>query len=110
MNPNDNDDSRSVALYWDFENLHAGLVEAKYGEGAYAKQDNRFKVQEPLVDVQAVVELSASFGSVAINRAYGNWQYFGRYRDALLQSSRRTDSAVSARRLCKKRRRHQVLP
>ena len=41
MNPNDNDDSRSVALYWDFENLHAGLLEAKYGEGAYAKQDNR---------------------------------------------------------------------
>ena len=35
MNPNDNDDSRSVALYWNFENLHAGLMEAKYGEGAY---------------------------------------------------------------------------
>lgn len=87
MNPNDNDDSRSVALYWDFENLHAGLMEAKYGEGAYAKQDNRFKVQEPLVDVQALVELGASFGPVAINRAYGNWQYFGRYRDALLQSA-----------------------
>jgi len=87
MNPHDNDDSRSVALYWDFENLHAGLMEAKYGEGAYAKQDNRFKVQEPLIDVQALVELGASFGPVAINRAYGNWQYFGRYRDALLQSA-----------------------
>ena len=87
MNANDNDDSRSVALYWDFENLHAGLMEAKYGEGAYAKQDNRFKVQEPLIDVQALVELGASFGPIAINRAYGNWQYFGRYRDALLQSA-----------------------
>lgn len=84
---NDNDESGSVALYWDFENLHAGLIEAKYGEGAYAKQDNRFKVQEPLIDVQALVELGASFGPVAINRAYGNWQYFGRYRDALLQGS-----------------------
>jgi hypothetical protein len=60
MNPNDNDDSRSVALYWDFENLHAGIMEAKYGEGAYAKQDNRFKVQEPLIDVQALVELQAA--------------------------------------------------
>jgi hypothetical protein len=78
------EESRSVALYWDFENLHAGLMEAKYGEGAYAKQDNRFKVQEPLIDVQALVELGASFGPVAINRA---WQYFGRYRDALLQSA-----------------------
>lgn len=87
MNPNGNDDNRSVALYWDFENLHAGLMDAKYGEGAYAKQDNRFKPQEPVIDVQALVELGASFGPVAINRAYGNWQFFGRYRDALLQSA-----------------------
>ena len=79
--------NHAVAIYWDFENLHAGLVEAKYGEGAYAKQDNRFKPQEPLVDLQAVLELAASFGPVAINRAYGNWQFFGRYRDALLQGA-----------------------
>ncbi|WP_259371719.1 NYN domain-containing protein [Rubrivivax albus] len=38
-------------------------------------------------DVQALVELGASFGPVAINRAYGNWQYLGRYRDSLLQSA-----------------------
>lgn len=87
MGTEGNDDGRSVAMYWDFENLHAGLMEAKYGEGAYAKQDNRFKPQEPLVDLQALVELGASFGPVAINRAYGNWQFFGRYRDALLQSA-----------------------
>jgi len=74
----------SVALYWDFENLHASLCEAKQ-EGAYSKQDNRFRVQEPLIDIQAVVELAASFGPIAINRAYCNWQYFSRYRDALLQ-------------------------
>ena len=76
----------SIALYWDFENLHASLVEAKE-EGAYAKQDNRFKVQEPLVDVQAVIALATSLGPIAINRAYCNWQYFGRYRDALLQNT-----------------------
>lgn len=87
MSTDESSANRAVAIYWDFENLHAGLVEAKYGEGAYAKQDNRFKPQEPLVDVQALVELAASFGPVAINRAYGNWQFFGRYRDALLQSA-----------------------
>ena len=76
----------SVALYWDFENLHASLCEARQ-EGAYSKQDNRFRVQEPLIDIQAVVELAASFGPIAINRAYCNWQYFSRYRDALLQSA-----------------------
>jgi NYN domain/OST-HTH/LOTUS domain len=81
------EDGRSVALYWDFENLHAGVPDAKYGDGTYAKQDLRFKPQEPLIDVQALVELSASFGPVAINRAYGNWQFFGRYRDALLQAA-----------------------
>ena len=77
----------SVALYWDFENLHANLCEVAQGEGAYGKPDNRFKVQEPLVDVQALVELAVSFGPVAINRAYCNWQYFGRYRDALMQNA-----------------------
>ncbi len=72
-----------VALYWDFENLHAALCEAR-AEGSYSKQDNRFKVQEPLVDVGAIVALAASLGPLAINRAYCNWQYFGRYRDALM--------------------------
>lgn len=87
MAGNDNEENRSVALYWDFENLHAGLAEAKYGEGVYSKPDNRFKAQEPLIDVQAVVELGSSFGPIAINRAYCNWQFYGRYRDALLQSA-----------------------
>jgi hypothetical protein len=87
MNANDNEDSRSVAIYWDFENLHAGLMEAKHGDGAYSKQDNRFKPQEPLIDIQALSEFGASFGPVAINRAYCNWQFYGRYRDSLLQSA-----------------------
>lgn len=87
MNRSDSDDNKSVALYWDFENLHASLVDARQGEGSYNKPDGRFKAQEPLIDVQAIVELAASFGPIAINRAYCNWQYFGRYRDALLQGA-----------------------
>ncbi len=76
----------SVAMYWDFENLHAGLCDLEQ-EGFYAKQDTRFKVQEPLIDVQAVADYAASFGKISIHRAYCNWQYFGRYRDVLLQNS-----------------------
>lgn len=87
MNRSDNEQNKSVALYWDFENLHASLVDARQGDGAYNKPDGRFKAQEPLIDVQAIVELAASFGPIAINRAYCNWQYFGRYRDALLQGA-----------------------
>ncbi len=82
----DKEDPASVALYWDFENLHASLCEARQ-EGAYSRQDNRFRVQEPLIDIQALLELAMSFGPIAINRAYCNWQYFSRYRDALLQGA-----------------------
>lgn len=87
MNRSDSEENQSVALYWDFENLHASLSDARLGEGSYNKPDGRFKAQEPLVDVQAIVELASSFGPIAINRAYCNWQYFGRYRDALLQGA-----------------------
>ena len=87
MTRRDNDENASVALYWDFENLHASLLEDAQGEGAYGKPDGRFKAQEPYIDVQAVIELASSFGPIAINRAYCNWQWFGRYRDALLQGA-----------------------
>lgn len=87
MNRNACEANKSVALYWDFENLHASLSDGRLGEGSYNKPDGRFKSQEPLVDVQAIVELASSFGPIAINRAYCNWQYFGRYRDALLQGA-----------------------
>lgn len=86
MRPRVSEQVPSVAIYWDFENLHASLCEARQ-EDAYSKQDNRFRVQEPLIDIQAIVELAASFGPIAINRAYCNWQYFSRYRDSLLQSA-----------------------
>jgi hypothetical protein len=87
LNRNDYDDSPSVVLYREFENLHAGLMKAACGEVAYAKHDKPLQPQEPFIDVQTLVKLGASFGLVAINRAYGNWQYFDRYRVALLQSA-----------------------
>ena len=40
-----------------------------------------------MVNVQAIIELAASYGPVPINRAYCSWQFFGRYRDALLQGA-----------------------
>lgn len=43
MGIDNNDNGRSVAMYWDFEKLHAGVLEARYGDGAYPKQDNRFR-------------------------------------------------------------------
>ena len=71
----------AVAIYWDFENVHACLVDDADGDGAY--RSGRFKPQEPVVDIDPVMEYAATFGRVVVHRAYANWQYFGRYRDEL---------------------------
>lgn len=70
-----------VAIYWDFENLHAVLTDQQNGQDYY--RDHRMSVQAPVVDVEPVLDYAASFGDVIIHRAYGNWQFFSRYRDAL---------------------------
>jgi hypothetical protein len=71
----------AVAIYWDFENVHACMVDDAEGDGAY--RSTRFKPQEPVVDTDPVMEYAATFGRVVVHRAYANWQYFGRYRDEL---------------------------
>ena len=73
----------TVAIYWDFENIHATLSDRRFHPGYYQK--SAFTVQEPVVDVSVVMDYVANLGAVAINRAYGNWQWFSRYRDALNQ-------------------------
>jgi len=78
-------DKPSVAIYWDFENIHASLIDQLKGTGTY--RQSRFTPQDPVVNVAALMEFCASFGSIAINRAYGNWQWFARYREALLHNA-----------------------
>lgn len=76
-----NSEAAKVAIYWDFENLHAVLTDLEFGPDFY--RDHRLTVQAPVADVVPIVEYAASLGDVIINRAYGNWQFFSRYRDAL---------------------------
>jgi hypothetical protein len=78
-------DRPSVAIYWDFENIHATLIDQVKGSGTY--RQTRFSPQEAVVNVAALMEFGASFGAIAINRAYGNWQWFARYREALLHNA-----------------------
>lgn len=80
-----NNDQPNVAVYWDFENIHASLLNQRSGPETYRLA--RFTPQEPLVDVEALMEFAASLGAVAINRAYGNWQWFSRYREVLLHNA-----------------------
>lgn len=74
----------NVAIYWDFENIQASLVEKKGGMGGYGR--TKFQAQEALIDVDSVMEYAATFGVVSINRAYCNWQWYGKYREALLRN------------------------
>jgi uncharacterized protein (TIGR00288 family) len=74
----------NVAIYWDFENIQASLVEKKGGFGAYGR--TKYQNQEALIDVDSVMEFAATFGVISINRAYCNWQWYGKYREALLQN------------------------
>lgn len=69
-----------VAMYWDFENIHASLYEQEVGP---YKEAARFKPQQELLDVAAVMDFARSVGRVCINRAYCNWSFFFRYSDAL---------------------------
>ena len=74
-------ESPRVAVYWDFENVHASLLDELRGDGAYRR--SFFAPQETIVDLEPVLDFAAAFGSIAVNRAYGNWQWFGKYRGAL---------------------------
>ena len=77
----------TVAVYWDFENLHASLYDAKNGSGSYGNKRVRGKSQEILIDVQTLYDFAATYGNVAINKAYCNWQWFAQYRHALLKNA-----------------------
>ena len=61
-----------VGLYWDFENVHASLHEAANGPNTYARL--RFRPQEALVNIKAVMDYASTIGVIAINKAYANWQ------------------------------------
>jgi len=77
-------DKDSVAVYWDFENLHAGLYDAKNESGSYQKMSRR-KQHDVLIDVQAVYDFATTYGNIAIDKAYCNWQWYSKYRDRLLK-------------------------
>ncbi|HQF56207.1 MAG TPA: NYN domain-containing protein [Fibrobacteria bacterium] len=78
------DTTTNVAIYWDFENLQASLVEKKGGPGAYGR--TKYQAQEALIDIESIMEYAATFGVVSINRAYCNWQWYGKYREPLLHN------------------------
>lgn len=75
----------NVAIYWDFENLHASLVDEREGEGAYGRA--WYRPQPALIEVRPVLDYAASIGRIVVNRAYANWQHLAKYRTALLENA-----------------------
>ena len=75
------EDNTKVAIYWDFENLHAILANIRNGESWY--WNNRYTPQPKFLELRPIIEYAASLGDIIIHRAYGNWQWFAEYRDDL---------------------------
>ena len=73
-----------VALYFDFDNIVISRYDQLHGEGAYRKDTSRSKtvapgtvasarLKEATVDIDAVLDFAATFGTIAIARAYADW-------------------------------------
>lgn len=71
--------AEQIALYWDFENIHASLCTLRYGPHWYRDKMNRHSRQPALVDINSIMEFINSVGEVNINKAYGNWSFFFGY-------------------------------
>ncbi|MBN8457911.1 MAG: NYN domain-containing protein [Verrucomicrobia bacterium] len=66
-----------LAVYWDFENVHAAIYEQEHGANSYRK--GRFGKQPDLVNVEAIMNYVLARGPVAVNRAYANWAWLTAY-------------------------------
>jgi uncharacterized protein (TIGR00288 family) len=73
-----------VALYFDFDNIVISRYDQLHGESSYRKDTSRTKMvapgtqawkrlQQATVDIDAVLDFAATFGTIAIARAYADW-------------------------------------
>jgi uncharacterized LabA/DUF88 family protein len=73
-----------VAVYWDFENIHASLMDQLQGEGAY----RRHRGQHPeVVRFRPIMAYAASLGEVVVRKAYADWHWFRSYRRVMLDTA-----------------------
>lgn len=68
---------KNVAVYWDFENIHASLCARANGPSWY--RGNVFTKQPHLVDINSIMQYVAELGNVNINKAYANWSFLYAY-------------------------------
>ncbi|GAA1507231.1 uncharacterized protein (TIGR00288 family) [Agromyces terreus] len=71
-----------VALYFDFDNIVISRYDQLHGDSQYRRDTSRRKtitsetaerLTQATVDVDAVLDFAATFGTIAIARAYADW-------------------------------------
>jgi len=79
-------DAARVAVYLDFDNVVISRYDNVHGDGAWRKDDARHhtadagsadpvdvRLADARVDLGAVIDYAASFGTVALTKAYADW-------------------------------------
>lgn len=74
-----------LAVYWDFENIHASLCNLEFGNNWYIK--NRTTEQPQVIAIDSIMEFIAALGLVNINKAYADWSSFYKYSPSLQEFS-----------------------
>ena len=71
----------SLALFWDFTQLHESLLTAANDGTSY--RVSATVPQPEVIDVECLLGFADGAGRVVLNRAYADWRPFGSYADAL---------------------------
>ena len=73
-----------VAVYLDFDNIVLSWYDRVHGRNSFARDRQRIaedpsqpeiaaRLQEPAIDVGAVIDYASSFGTLVLTRAYADW-------------------------------------
>ena len=79
----------SVAIYWDFENIHASVMNFEVGSDWFKRlKDKKLRMEETKVlDIAAIMQYASTLGEVVINKAYANWTNFWPYTEPVNEYS-----------------------
>jgi hypothetical protein len=76
-----------IAVYWDFENIHAAVLATTEPPPAKPYRETFFQPQPKAVSIAAIMEYISSEGTVCLNRAYANWKPMSKYAPSLQEWS-----------------------
>ncbi|MBB4080609.1 hypothetical protein GGR28_003244 [Lewinella aquimaris] len=75
----------SLAIFWDFAQLHDALLNA--ANNGNPSRISASMPQPEVVDVNCLLQYFDDLGRVVVNRAYADWRQLGSYGDVLSESA-----------------------